>query len=308
MMPPGPESKAMASQRRKKPSAAQGGAREPAELAWRQPPVRSRKQMKRNQAVAPRVISASSSSKTRPTVRPGPAPASARVPHLNVRRILLAALIVGLAAGAWRLLSLPQLRVAPASTQVGGNQRIASSDIFTASRIDGRSIFLVRPSQVAERVAALPGIAGAAVHVRLPNQVLIDVTEQTPLVAWQSPTGTVWLTAAGAEVPSQGEPPPLTLNDLTGRSPEAVRDTQQAVLSNLAELHAARPDLTDLYYGTLEGLYFRAPEGWTVYLGETGSLATKLALLAATQQKLAEQGDRPQVIDLRFDETQAFWW
>ncbi len=298
----------MASQRRKKPSAKQREAREPAELAWRQPPARSRKQMKRNQAVTPRVISAPSGSKTRPAARPGTAPASVHVTRVNLRRILLAALIIGLAAGAWTLLSLPQLRVATTSTQVGGNQRIASGDIFTASQIDGRSIFLVRPSQVAERVAALPGIATAAAHVRLPNQVLIDVTEQVPLVTWQSTTGTVWLTAAGAEVPMQGEPPPLTLNDLTGRSPEEVRGTLQTVLSNLAELHAARPELTVLYYGTLEGLYFRAPEGWTVYLGEAGSLATKLALLAATQQKLAEQGKQPQVIDLRFDETQAFWW
>ena len=298
----------MASQRRKKPSAAQREAREPAELAWRQPPARSRKQIKRNQAATPRVISAPSGAKTRPATRPGTAPASVRVPRINVRRNLLVALVIGLAAGTWTLLGLPQLRVATTSTQVGGNQRIASGDIFTASQIDGRSIFLVQPSRVAERVAALPGIASAAVHVRLPNQVLIDVTEQTPLVAWQSTAGTVWLTTAGAEVPMQGEPPPLTLNDLTGRSREELLGTQQAVLGNLAELHAARPDLTVLYYGALEGLYFRAAEGWTVYLGEAGSLATKLALLAATQQKLAEQGAQPQVIDLRFDETQAFWW
>lgn len=296
----------MANRSRAKATADRREAQAPAQPAWRQPPARSRKQVKRKQAVAPRVTSAPARAPARPSAQLSPAPAHAQ--RITARSIVLAALFIGLVAGVWAVLGLPQLRVAATSTQVGGNQRLTSSAIFAASQIDGRSIFLVRPGQVAARVKALPGVSDAAVHVRLPNQVLIDVVEQTPLVAWQSASGTVWLTAAGVEVPLQGAPPPLTLNDRTGLGQDDAAGLHDALLGDLAELHAARPELTDLYYGSLEGLYFRTPEGWTVYLGESGSLATKLALLTATQQKLNEQGVQPQVIDLRFSETQAFWW
>jgi hypothetical protein len=51
----------------------------------------------------------------------------------------------------------------------------------------------------------------------------------------------------------------------------------------------------------LEGLYFRAPEGYTVYLGEEGSMAQKLALLEETQRQLAGRNARVRVVDLRFD-------
>lgn len=298
----------MASQRRKKTSAAQREAREPAELAWRQPPARSRKQMKRTQAVAPRVAPDRSGPTVRPPARSGAQPVHTGERRISARLVLVTALIMGLAVSLWVLLDLPQLRVAATSTQVGGNQRIASGDIFAASQIDGRSIFLVQARQIEARVAALPGISSAAVHVRLPNQILIDVQEHAPLVAWQDATGTLWLTADGVEVPTQGEPPPLTLNDRTGLGPEEGQSIRQAVLGNLVELRAARPDLIDLYYGALEGLYFRTPQGWTVYLGENSSLAAKLKLLDATQRQLAEQGVQPEVIDLRFSETQAFWW
>ena len=40
------------------------------------------------------------------------------------------------------------------------------------------------------------------------------------------------------------------------------------LLVALSVLHDRRPDLKDLYYGSQEGIYFRAPQGWTVYLGE----------------------------------------
>ena len=95
-------------------------------------------------------------------------------------RITFVVLIVlGGIVGFWELLRLPQLTVTPSTTQIGGSQRISNQEIFAASQVDGRSILLVRPADVAQRVGAVPGIASADVHVRLPNQVL-DRRTRTP--------------------------------------------------------------------------------------------------------------------------------
>ncbi len=98
-----------------------------------------------------------------------------------------------------------------------------------------------------------------------------------------------------------GDPPPLTLKDPAGSSladPETVRST---VAANLKALHEARPELRQIYYGPLEGLYFRTPQGWTVYLGDDGPLSSKLDLLVAVERGiLAGTIARPEVVDLRF--------
>jgi len=153
----------------------------------------------------------------------------------------------------------------------------------------------------------VPGIAKVDVHVRLPNQVLIDVREHLPLVAWQAITSTVWLSADGAEVPQAGAPPSLNLTDLTGTPLEESRPTWLLILPQLVAAQQALPDQTELSYGRFEGLYFRTPEGWTVWLGNAG-IAAKLALLEAARREITARGARPSVIDLRYSTRQAFWW
>jgi cell division septal protein FtsQ len=255
--------------------------------------------MRRNQATAPRVSSPAAHREPTRRLRLGE---NAR---LYLRLVLLLLVVIGCVVGLAQLLRLPQLTVTATSTQIGGSQRIPAEEIYAVSQLEGRNILLVRPEDVGARVAGIQGIAGADVHVRLPNQVLIDVREYQPLVAWHGVTTTVWLSADGAAVPQVGDVPALRLNDRTGTPPEETARTWQYVLPNLVEIRSSHPDLRELSYGKLEGLYFLAPEGWTVWLGDTGSMATKLALLEATQREIAAQGIYPKIIDIRFDDKKA---
>ncbi len=122
------------------------------------------------------------------------------------------------------------------------------------------------------------GIASADVHVRLPNQVLIDVREHLPLVAWQGITTTVWLSAewcGGAP----GRRSPVAAPDRSVRhSLSESRPTWDAILPQLAEFQRRSAGSDGALYGKFEGLYFRTPEGWTVWLGNEGIVA-KLACL-----------------------------
>jgi cell division septal protein FtsQ len=294
----------MATQRRTK-TQTKVKPEQPAELRWQQPPPKPRKQMRRVQTTAVRATPQT------PRARPATTSTPLRVrlggswqTYLRIGLIVL--VVAGCAIGFWELLRLPQLTVTANTTLVGGSQRISTQDIFAASQVENRNILLVRPADVKGRVAAVPGIAHADVHARLPNQVLIDVQEHLPLVTWRGITTTLWLSADGAEVPQAGEPPPLTLNDLSGIPLAESLPTWQAVLPQLAAIRQDRPDLAELSYGKLEGLYLRSSKGWTVWLGNE-EIAAKLTMLDAVENEIAARGERPTVIDMRYSARQAFW-
>jgi len=300
----------MATQRNKKTRTPTQKPAGPAQPVWKQPPPKPRKQMRRHQAIGPKVAPQNSvpargavtvvrlAAKPRFRVR--------EAVRLYGRTALLLLVVIGCAVGLLALLHLPQLTVMATTTEIGGSRRNAAEDVYAAAAVEGRNILLVKPADVARRVMEMSGIAGADVHVRLPNRVLIDVREYTPLVAVQGITTTLWLSADGAEVPQVGGKPPLTLKDRSGMSLGASQQTWRDLLPDLAEIQAARPDVSELFYGNLEGLYFVAPEGWTVWLGNGGPMAAKLALLDATRREILARGTHPNVIDLRYSATQAF--
>jgi len=224
------------------------------------------------------------------------------VGQLMAPRRWLALVVLALAAVAFnQLLLLPEFTVTAANVRVRGSHRASVDQIYAASGLEGTNVFRVQGDGAAERVTEVPGVESVQVHVRLPADVVIDVVELAPIAIVQTITETLWIGSDGVGIGQVGEPPTLTLFDDSG----SVRDASGAVLPEIVEgletIRANRPDLTDIRYGTLEGLYFSAPEGYTVYLGQGGAIAQKLALLEATQQQVAEWGYYPDVIDLRYD-------
>jgi hypothetical protein len=225
---------------------------------------------------------------------------------LRVSALLLTAIAV--TVGLIFLLRWSELSVSRGSAQIGGNLRLTPEEIYLASQIDGQNVLVLRASDVAGEVKKMPGVAKADVHVRLPNQVIIDIREHAPLVSWQTITRTLWLAADGAEVPQAGGLPPLTFSDQSQGRLDKDAGLRKLVLDNLAAVHAAQPALAEFYYADEPGLYFQAPEGWQVWLGESGPIEDKLALAEAAGQDIAKQGGRPKVIDVRQSERKAMWW
>ncbi len=216
---------------------------------------------------------------------------------------LSTACLVGLAA----LLFYGPFTVWAADVQVSGNERVQTEGILAASSVDGLNIFTLQPSAVAEHLLSMQGIAAATVHVRLPNQVSIQISEYVPLVTWRYLDKVRLLDSSGAEIPVGGDSPALTLFDEAGAAVGSDDNLRSGVLDDLRLLHAARPEVTDAYYGTLEGLYFRAAGGWTIYLGNEGDMETKLRLLSATEEELTTEGKHINVIDMRADGPALMW-
>ncbi len=281
----------------------------PAQPSWRRQPARRRAALRKMQATA----ATTGRKPARRTSPPGRGKTRLRLPDSEaVRRwagrILLLALAAGFAFGLVALLQLPHWQVTATTTLVGGTRRLTPNAVYLAGGLEGRNIFLVRPAEVAAAVRQVPGVRDTRVHVRLPNQVVIDVWEYAPLVAWRTITTTVWLAEDGTPVPQVGEPPPLTLDDRSGMMPAAGSPMAAILLKDLEVLHALLPEVKELSYSREKGLTFRTDEGWEVWLGEGGSLAEKLRLLAAARQEIVRLGRQIRVIDLRHGAQQAIWW
>jgi cell division septal protein FtsQ len=263
---------------------------------WRQPPPESRSKVRRQQTVLE---------------RPAVGPLNPLVPavsrglelsqSLTVRHWIALLALVAAVVGLNQLLTLGAFTVTAPNVLVRGNQRASTDEIYAASSLEGTNVFRVRAESTAERISEVPGIASAQIHLRLPARVIIDVEELRPLAIVQTITETLWVGADGSGIQQAGEPPDIVLVEESG----AVRDASGTLLPEIIEgleaIRAQRPELTEIHYGALEGLYLRAPEGYTIYLGAGGAMARKLALLEATQQQIAENGLHPQVVDLRFD-------
>lgn len=282
----------------------------PTQPRWRRAPARSRKELRKMQS-ATKLASKRTDKSVAITQAPGrwnlrlPSRTTVRD---SIHRVVLLVIAVGFTFGMIQLLRLPQMAVSATSTQIGGVQRITREKIYNASGIEGRNIFLVRPNDVAAAVSQVGGIAAVQVHVRLPNQVLIDVQEHAPLVAWQGVTTTLWLAADGALVPQAGQAPPLTLVDQTEAMPDAESLHAPLLLKNLIALHDTRPDIAKVYYRKNQGLSFQTPEGSDVWLGDSGPMADKLAVLEVARREITRLGKQAKVIDLRHNYQRAIWW
>ena len=191
------------------------GAKAPAETEenfrsdWRTPPAQTRKRVRRYSSTA----QGASSDRSTPAGRRKSAEPQERKPvrapsKRSILRVLkvagLAFVIGAVAFGMYELLRLPQLAITRTSVQIGGAQRMPTRRIYEATGVEGRNVFLVQASEVQSRVLHLPGIATANVHLRLPNQMIIDIVEHAPLVAWHGADGLVWLAEDVAEVPHPG--------------------------------------------------------------------------------------------------------
>ena len=290
----------MATRPRRRSGKAKTNADETRQPGWRQPlPKRRRKQQK--PLLARKLLSLESplagvTLPSRPQENPWDSLKRINWARLNWQRWSVLGVIVILGFAGIQLFTNYQFYVYDA--EITGNQRVTSEAIYTASEVDTKSIFWIRPAEVAEKVKTLPGIASASVHVRLPHQVSIEVEERAPLLAWQTTSQTVWVASDGITVPISGPAPTLALVDPDG---EAMGQPGLLKAETLAQIRALRtelPELTKVYYGAREGLSFQTPEGWTVYLGHEGAVPAKLALLQALTPEIDAGTASPSVIDL----------
>ena len=287
---------------------------EPAQLSWQRQPARPRSKMRKVHNAAPNATAeAAGGQPPRTTPANGRRQACGRGAEINWG--LYGRLRAG-RSGAHR----PRRRVRPADAlaraQGGGDQHpgrrqpaaIAGQTIYDASGLEGAPSCSSARMRPRPRWPGCPASPRRTCGVRLPNQVIIDVQEEAPLVAWQGITTTVWLSAEGAAVPQEGAPPPLTLTDQTGAAladePARVAGCSWPIWQR-SRPRSPRP--ANLFLGKLEGPVFphrqtACRSGWATM----GACRASWRCWRSSQQELAATANAPEVIDLRFSDKQAF--
>lgn len=99
--------------------------------------------------------------------------------YLKTYWLLALFVIVALSWGAWSFAQAPLFRMK--SLSVSGLVRVSRSEVLARAALDSRSnVWLVDRAAVERRVEAIPYVASAWVHRRLPADVRIVVTERVP--------------------------------------------------------------------------------------------------------------------------------
>ncbi len=228
--------------------------------------------------------------------------------ELSRKQILAALLTVLLGAAMYVVWTSPTFHVTV--PQVIGAVRIDPAEITSALGINGDSIFMVRPEELATRLRLnFPELASAEVSVRLPNQVSVRVTERQPIIFWQQGEGYTWIDASGVAFHPHGQADGLILVSASAAPPSgsAVSDDPLSPLPFVAPdlvkaiqtLSASAPPGSPLIYHPEHGLGWNDNQGWQVFFGiESQDMTLKLQVYQSLVISLTERNIYPAFISI----------
>jgi hypothetical protein len=179
---------------------------------------------------------------------------------------------------------------------LGGASLVPAQEIFAESGMAGEHIFWVDAAEAQKRIAAIPGIATAAVAVEWPANVTVVVEERTPKLTLLEDGKKWWVDAEGQKFLSRGDLPGLlpiesdTQAVLEALPPDAVQGALQ-----MKEL---RPNIEKLYYDPQHGLSYQDGRGWRGYFGVGTDMAQKLAVYERLIDNLAAKSVYPTLISV----------
>lgn len=245
--------------------------------------------------------------RTRRTYRQYGYAAAGVLPNVSVRgvathpsRILalvLACLMVGLMV--W---FAADLRFYVYAAEVQGASVASADEILRAAGLNGMSIFHVRPGKVAADVKArIPGIEEVSVSVGLPDAVILRIREGDVRFIWRSLESAFLVDGEGRVLGQVGTAADsrVVINDTDGH-PVLVGGTVHVDACRAAsQLQELIPGVSSFDYSEAEGISLLDARGWKVLFGDSSSLRTKVAVLQGIEKRLAEEGQRAMLIDVR---------
>ena len=183
----------------------------------------------------------------------------------------------------------------------------------TAARIDtiahsavGSPMLTVNTSQLSERVAALPQIAGVHVDRSWPNTLRVVVSERQPVLAVHESSGWVLIDRGGAPYLTVATPPAhvltLTLPAASAARPDSHDPGVHAAVDVVAALPAnVRARVVGVEAPSTAGIRLRLRDGSTVVWGGAEDSARKaraLAVLLHATAPTPHKPARPHVYDV----------
>jgi len=190
---------------------------------------------------------------------------------------------------------------------VEGNSRVAYDEIVARCAQEDPSIFAFDTAKAEELIELSPWIETAEVRRKLPDTVVIRVTERSP-VAFMPAGETLWLIDAEGRVLGEDDGTWTGLVAITGPEtavvPGQFLDKSSygwglRVLGALGPI--ARGKLTEISVQAGD-VSLILDDGCVVLLGkDSGDTGVKVAVLESVLQDLASEGKMAERIDLRYE-------
>lgn len=198
---------------------------------------------------------------------------------------------------------------------VEGTHTIPAEEVVAASGLAGSHIFAVNPNTAAAQINELPGIVGASVTLNWPNEVMIQVTEDSPVALWRDNGTDYWVNQHGSLIPARtgnlgllqivAEMTPAAEPTVVAEEGEEGGETAvstptaslpfipEDVLNGALQLRELRPNIEQLYYRPAGGLSFQDGRGWRVYFGSGSNMHQKLVVYETIVDDLLARGITP---------------
>ncbi|MGC9357096.1 MAG: cell division protein FtsQ/DivIB [Anaerolineae bacterium] len=218
---------------------------------------------------------------------------------------LLAGMLLLVGVILWLLLD-PRWYVDGSHLQVAGALSLETAyQVGTAADVLGLHGAWLRSDKIITQVLqAVPSVTQAEVECwPYPAQCLIKVRECPPVLIWQAPGDTYWISAEGEIFPARAERPDLPV--VRGPLPmsEPVPHAVLEGVSALLELGVAQDGLA---YHAQRGLVWTDPEGREVALGTGDDMARRLRMYEVLVADFETRGVRPQQLDVSVPEAPTY--
>jgi cell division protein FtsQ len=223
----------------------------------------------------------------------------------------ISGLITALLAGLLFLMWNSSAFLVPAATVVG-NQRIGADEISAVIGIIGQPVFKAVPAQIEANLrTAYTDLEDVHVGVRLPNRVVVDVVERTPVIAWFQNNAMTWIDANGVAFAPRGEAPGLIQVAANGaplevqNAPEAPIYEQRFIDPEMVQVIISIapyiPSGMPIVYEPQYGIGWQDPRGWSVYFGQNvQDIPMKLTVYQALVERLISQGIQPTLVSMEY--------
>lgn len=206
--------------------------------------------------------------------------------------------------GGYRLVTAPLFHLK--SLTVTGLVHETRSDVFARAAIDPRgNVWLLDRGAIRRRIEALPYVGTAAVHVRFPAGVWLEIAERAPAGCVRELAGRSYTIDADLRVLERGCGDSAGITYLVraklAAEPGAfLHDPELALLRSDARALAASGDRYRSFahdgYGDLEATL---SDGIAVKFGADGDLASKQRLIGPILAQLGPRAGDVRAVDLR---------
>ena len=168
------------------------------------------------------------------------------------------------------------------SVVVRGNTSAYADSIVAASGALGQPIFRLDTDTVARRVAAYPAVAFAEVSAELPDRLVVQLHERTPVLNWQVGDKSVLVDDHGLVMAAGFDPKLTRIVQLQGTLPGVgTALPADLVAADRAIVDGLGKDVATVEYDRSTGLTARLTDGRDIVFGGSDRIPLKLNVARA---------------------------